>query len=250
MPAAVSDEEALVFDSPDDRRLIATEAASDPSFAKKISSMLAKPDGEKQVVMYARRAIINELNPSLYQETVGQWPKLRSAVSKLMIELPKAITSNIDQLPMDKRAQAIEALSSMGSSPSSIGIGDLGQFDIIASLIGTLASATASVYSASIVSSTQKQIAADQLAANEQEIQAQEAAANAQTAVAKAQAAQAVQATLPAPAAGAVQQVIEALPTSLQAPVANIVSMLSTDMGGGIPLWLVGVGVYLFAKNR
>jgi hypothetical protein len=247
MLGSTIDEEVLAFTSPDDRTLIATEASSDPAFAKKISAMLSRPDGEKRVVMYARKAIINELDPSSYPETRGQWPKLRSAVDKLSKEIPKAIVDYVDSLPLDQRVAALENIASKGASFTA-GLGELGQLDIIASLIGTVVSAGVSVYNAQVVSSTQQQIAAKQLAANEQAIQANESIANAQAAVAKANAAQAVQATLPAPAANAVQQVIEALPTSLQAPVAGLVSLLSTDVGGGIPIWLVGLVVYMASK--
>lgn len=247
MMGSTVEEEVQVFDSPDDRTLIATEAAADPAFAKKITAMLSQPDGEKQVVMYARKAIINQLDPSSYPETKGQWPKLRSAVAKLSEEIPKAIVDHVDSLPLDERVAALESIAAKGAAFTA-GLGELGQLDIISSLIGTVVSAGVSVYNAQLVASTQQKIAANQLQANELAIQANEDMANAQTAIAKAQAAQAVQATLPAPAASAVQQVIEALPTSVQAPVAGLVTMLSTDVGGGIPLWLVGLVAYLVVK--
>jgi hypothetical protein len=244
MLGSTVEEDVLVFDSPDDRHLIQVEAAADPAFAKKISAMLSRPDGEKQVVMYARKAIVNELNPSAYPETRGQWPKLREAVSRLSTEIPKAIVDHVDSLPLEDRVKALESISSRVESLTA-SLGELGQLDIIASLIGTVVNAGVSVYNAQVISSTQKKIANQQLQANELEIQQSQDIANAQAAVAKAKAAQAVQATLPAPAATAVQNVIEALPTSLQAPVAGLVSLLSTDVGGGIPAWLVGVVIYM-----
>lgn len=241
-------ESVRVFQSPDDRRLIAAEAAADPVFARKVSAMLSQPDGESQVVAYAKKAILNEMDPSLYPETSGQWPKLRAAASKLTTELPKVIVDMVNQAPPEDRPAALQELSARCDEVL-FGMGELGQLEIIGQLIGAVASAGVSLYDAQLQSSTQKQIASMQLQANEQAIQAQEAEAAAQTAVAKAQAAQATQATLPPPAATAIQNTIEALPTALQAPVASIVTMLSTDIGGGIPLWLAGLTIYLITKK-
>lgn len=248
MLGSTIEDDVLIFDSPDDRRLIQIEAAADPAFARKIDAMLSKPDGEKQVVMYARKAIVNELDPKAYPETRGQWPKLRSAVAKLSTEIPKAIVDYVDSLPIEDRVKALDSISVKAASFTA-GLGELGQLDIIASLIGTVVNAGVSVYNAQVISSTQQQIAQKQLQANELAIQANEDVANAQAAVAKAKAAQAVQATLPAPVASAVQSAIESLPSSLQIPVAGLVSLLSTDVGGGIPAWLVGVVIYMTARR-
>lgn len=248
--AAPVEDQAMVFDSPDDRRLISAEAAADPAFARKLSAMLSGPDGEKAVVMYARRAVLNELDPSLYPETRGQWPKLRSAVSKLIVELPRAITDAIDRMPLEERTRALEELSKVKSVGEVLGLGDLGQWEIIGSLVGAVAGAATSIYNTKLQTDTAKQIANMQLQANEQAIQAQIAQSNAQRAIANAQTAQALQQTLPPPIATAAQNVISALPSAIQAPVSSIVGALSTDIGGGIPIWMVGLGIYLFMKFK
>jgi hypothetical protein len=244
------DQKALVFDSPDDRRLIAAEAASDPAFARKLSAMLSLPDGEQRVVMYARKAVLNELNPASYPETRGQWPKLRSAVSKLIVELPRAITDIIDRMPVDQRIAAISKIRETGDVAGVLGLGDLGQWEIIGQLVGAVAGAATSVYNTRLQATTSKQIADMQLQANMAQIKAQEDMAQAQIAISNAQVAQALKATLPAPIAGAAQSAISALPAVLQGPVSSVVAAISTDIGGGIPLWLPALGIYLFFKYK
>jgi hypothetical protein len=243
-------QKAMVFDSPDDRRLIAAEAAADPAFARKLSAMLSLPDGEKRVVMYARKAVLNELNPASYVETRGQWPKLRKAVSLLISELPRAITDAVDRMPADKRGEAISKIEKTGDVAGILGLGDLGQFEIIGQLIGVVAGAATSIYNAHLQTTTQKQIADMQLQANMAQIKAQEDMAQAQIAISNAQIAQALKATLPAPIASAAQSVISALPAALQGPVGSVISAISTDVGGGIPLWLPALGIYLFFKYK
>lgn len=250
MTDAALEDKALIFDSPDDRRLIAAEAAANPVFARKLSAMLSEPDGERMVVMYARKAVLNELNPSIYPETRGQWPKLRAAVSKLIVELPRAITDAIDRMPLEDRTRALEEMSKARNIGEVLGLGDLGQWEIIGQLVGAVAGAATSIYNTKLQNDTAKQIANMQLQANEQAIQAQIAQANAQKAIALAQTAQALQQTLPAPIASAAQNVISSLPEVIQKPVSSIVGVLSTDIGGGIPIWMVGLGVYLYMKFR
>lgn len=244
------EEKAAVFQSPDDRRLISAEASSDPAFARELSRMLSLPDGEKRVVDYAKKAVLNELNPGLYPETSRKWPKLRKAVSLLVSELPGAIVDSIDRLPLSERTAALAALARGEGVVAPISLGDLGQFEIIGSLIGSIAGAAASIYNTKLQTSTARQIADMQLRANEQAIQAQTAEAQARTAIANAQVAQALQQTLPAPVANAASSVIASLPPVIGGPVGTLVTALSTDIGGGIPIWMAGLGIYLFLKFK
>lgn len=208
-----------IFRSKDDRDLILLEAKNDPEFERQLSEVLKLPDGQERVALSARKAVLNELSPDLYPEMVGAWPILRSVILKAMDAVKSSTSQKIVTI-----------------DPSLKGLGELGQFDfsVLAPLISSIAGAGASIYSASVMSSTQKQIASEQLQANMQEIQAQEAMAAAQKAIANAQTTQAVQAVLPA---------------ALATPVAGVVNTMKTDLGGGIQLWEVLLLGYFLYKE-
>lgn len=221
--AAVLDREAAVFDSPDDRALIRREAAADASFGRKIAQMLRAPDGEERVAVFAKQAVLNEIDPKQFPQTRGSWNLLRAATRKLMEELPPAIVASVSKMPLQDRAKALEAIQSGQAFPfKPVTLGELGQFEIVGSLINSVAGAAATAYSAYLNSSTQKQIADMQLEAQKRQLQAQMAMANAQTAMANA---------------------------SISQPIQSALSTLQMDMGG-IPLWMLALGVYLFFKYK
>jgi hypothetical protein len=206
-----------IFRSKDDRDLILLEARNDPEFERQLSEVLKLPDGEEQVAISARKAVLNELSPDLYPEVKGHWPILRSVIQKSIAAVKDSTSKQIVTI-----------------NPNPKGLGELGQFDILGPLISAVAGAGASIYSAKIQSSTQKQIANEQLQANMQEIQAQEAMAAAQKAIAGAQTTQAVQAVLPA---------------VLAAPVAGVINTMQTDIGGGLQLWEALLVGYFIVKE-
>ena len=206
-----------IFRSKDDRDLILLEAKNDPEFERQLSEVLKLPDGEEQVTISARKAFLNELSPDLYPEMAGHWPILRTVVTKAMDAVKNSTSQKVVTI-----------------DPKPSGLGDLGQFDILGPLISAVAGAGASIYSASVQSSTQKQIANEQLQANMQEIQAQEAMAAAQKAIANAQTTQAVQAVLPA---------------ALATPVAGAINALKADVGGGFQMWEVLLLGYFVVKE-
>jgi hypothetical protein len=206
-----------IFRSKDDRDLILLEAKNDPEFERQLSEVLKLPDGEEQVAISARKAVLNELSPDLYPEVAGHWPILRSVVNKTMDAVKNSTAKKVVTI-----------------NPKPSGLGELGQFDILGPLISAVAGAGASIYSASVQSSTQKQIANQQLQANMQEIHAQEAMAAAQKAIANAQTTQAIQAVLP---------------SALAAPVAGVINTMKTDIGGGLQLWEVLLLGYFVVKE-
>jgi hypothetical protein len=206
----------LVFDSPDDRTLLLKEADADPIFAKRLQVTLAFPDGEKRVALSARKAVANELDPHLYPETRGSWRRLRAVVRDLI-----AFTSDsIRGSSISEKIREV-GVSNLGE------LGELGQWDIIGQVVGAVVQAGASVYTAYNQQQATKQIQQMQLNAQMQQIQAQENIAKAQAAINSAQ-------------------------TGLLAPVKNAVASVA-DMAStpvmGVPLWVIAIGLYLFAEK-
>ena len=122
---------------------------------------------------------------------------------------------------------------------SASGLGDLGQdfsaiMGIIAPLVNVVSGVGSSLYMAHLQAQTNQTIANDQLQASMAQIHAKEAMAQAQIAISNAQTVQAV---------GAV------LPQSLAAPVAGVVNMMTSDIGGGVKLWEVCLLGFLFVKE-
>lgn len=232
MTASAIERDAAIFESPDDRLLIKMEADADPAFAKVLQSMLKDGvAGEERVVQFAQKAVVNELDPRQFPETKGAWPKLRAKVRQLVDELPGAIIRHIDQMPPEKRVAAAQALrEGKDFDFPPITLGELGQFDIIGSIVGAVAGAATSVYGSYLQSSTQRSIVNMELSAQQKEVDAQLAMANAQKAMAAASASQA--------------GILPALPTAITQPIQAAASALGTDIGG-VPLWMLLLGLYL-----
>lgn len=210
-----------IFRSKNDRELLLLEASNDIEFERQLSDVLTLPDGEERVVTSAHKAVLNELDPSLYPELAGAWPVLRSVIRKVMDRVGSSTVSKISTI-----------------NPPAKGLGDLGQFEVLGPLISSIAGAGASIYSSEVQASAQKQIASQQLQANMQEIQAQEAMAAAQKAMANAQTTQAVQ---------------KVLPTPLAVPVAGAINALTAEVvsGSGIQIWeILLVGYFVFKELR
>lgn len=206
-----------IFRSKDDRDLILLEAKNDPEFERQLAEVLKLPEGEELVSISARKAVLNELDPGLYPEMAGAWPILRSVARKAMESVGTSTSKKVDKLASGQK-----------------GLGDLGQFDILGPLITSIAGAGASIYGASVQSSTQKYIANEQLQANMQEIQAQQAMAAAKNAISNAQTTVAVQ---------------NVLPSALAAPVAGVINTLTSDIGGGVKVWEAMLLGYFLMKE-
>lgn len=202
-----------------DRQLIELECSNDPVFEAEIHELLRQRDGMQTVIDAARRAIINDIDPSQYQEMEGSWPILR--------KVSREIYDKISKTQDSPRSYGGPGLSDLGQDFSGI-------ITAIAPILGTLAGAGAAAYSAQQQKSTQQYIANEQLQANMAEIKAQEAMAAAQTAIANNQTQQAVSSVLPPVLAG---------------PVAGVINAATADIGGGLQLWeLVLLGWFL-TKN-
>lgn len=210
----------LPFESADDRALIEDEAAADPAFARRLQLTLPLPDGEKRIALSARKAVANELDPKLYPETRGMWKRLRATVKDL-VQFTSESIRGVDFNPQIRKA-AISRLN---------GLGELGQWDIIGSIVGAVAGAASNVYTANLQAQTTQKIQQQQLAAQMAQLQAQESMTRAQAATANAQMAQ----------TGAPGQIATA--------AAGMVDSLSQPVIGGLPLWALLIGLFFLAEK-
>lgn len=159
-----------------DRKAILIETSADPVFCAKIARvMTSDPDWVHTIVNSAKRAIANEMNRNLFPESRGTWPKLREMARNLVDDVSAAV--RVGRAPL-----AVKSVSGLG------GLGNLGQWDIIAGLVGSIGGAAANVYGASVTARAQESIARTQANAAIQAAQANMAIVNAQTAMQNAQA--------------------------------------------------------------
>ena len=216
------DSQVKIFDSPDDRALILEEAKGDPVFARKLEKTFSLPDAEKKIAMSARKAVVNEFNPSLYPETRGLWKKLRATVQDLVRFTGETVRGSDfkDQI----RRQAVRNLS---------GLGDLGQWEIIGSIVGAVAGAASNIYTSNLQADTAKKIQQMQIDAQMQQIQVQQN-------IAKLQAAEAAQQAAVSPVSNVAKNV--------QSAVSNVTETLSQSVGG-VPLWAILIGLFFFAEK-
>ncbi len=220
-----------------DQRLIAEEIDANPSFGKRIADTLHQPGGFRSVSLSAKKAIANEFDPSMFPESRGQWTKLRQRARELARSIPEIVEKEIDRLPLQTKMQMVRRIAS-GQHPTVMfgieGMGDLGQFEIIASLIGSVAGAASSIYGAKVTSSAQKDIAKIQADTAMKDLQAQMNIANAQQAINQAKVAQQV-----AEAQKIEAQTAQIKATTAQAEVGTVVGTLTKDIGAGVPLWVL-----------
>lgn len=222
-----------------DIALIAEESKANPAFGRRISSAMRPPGGERLVALSARKAIVNQLNPAMYPETKGEWMVLRRKAMQVVAAMPGIIDQMVSKMPLSAKLEAVRAIS-RGEKPTMVlsGMGELGQFEILGSIIGSIAGAGSSIYGARVTSSAQRDIANIQANAAIQSAQAQVAIANAQAAISQAQAQQLTQAANIATA---------------QSPAG----FLTANVGGGVPLWAIpaglatlGIGAAIFFSFR
>lgn len=205
-----------------DRRILLEETEGDPSFCGKVMAAAKSPDFAHKISESAKRAIANELNPKLFPESKGSWPKLRARVRDLMETVPAAIDKAVAKLTLKEKLAIVRKIAA-GQVPAQgvAGLGELGQWDIIGSLVGAVSGAAASVYNAKVTAEAQEDIAKLQATAAMQGAQAQMAIASANAAIAQAQAQQAATAS----------------------PVSSAVASLTTSTVGGVPVLLIAIPV-------
>lgn len=202
-----------------DRMVLIQEVNADAAFCQKVARCMAtNPNWGHVIAQSAKEAIVNEMDPSRFKNRAGSWPRLRARVRELFEEVTKM------------GAQGKVAVAAKQTGKSVAGLGDLGQWDIIASLVGSIGGAAASVYGSSLTARTQEQIAKTQAQAAMQ-------AANAQIAMSNAQAA-----------------IIGAQGTISQNPLSAAVTSLTSTTVAGIPLLAlavpaVGLIIYFATKK-
>lgn len=220
-----------------DRRLISEEMEANPSFGKRLAATLRRPNGERLVALSAKKAIANEFDPTLFPESSGEWVRLRKHATELVKSIPGIVEREIDQLPFDTKMEMVRRIA-RGEHPTIMigheGMGDLGQFEIIASLIGSVAGAASSIYGAKVTTSAQKDIAKIQAETAMKDLNTQMQIANAQQAINQAKVAQAT-----AEAQKIQAQTAQIKATTAQAEVGTLVGTLTKDIGGGVPLWVL-----------
>lgn len=141
----------------EDRQIVIEEANADPAFCAKLVKLMAtNADWGHLVANSAKEAIVNELDPSRFGHRAGQWRVLRERLRGILKDVPGLV---------DKIAKYRAA----GRTPG------LGQWDIIGSLVGAVAGAAGSIYTAKVQSDTQKQMQQAQLNAQMAAIRAQQA---------------------------------------------------------------------------
>lgn len=210
-----------------DQRQILDEIEANPSFGKKLEAWMRRPDGAKLISDSARRAVLNEMYPKEHPESRGQWVTLRKRFAEILRDIPAAVNSHVAKMTPEQRIAVVRTMARGGHIDFGLGATTApaltaptaGGGDIWGSLIGGIANAAASIYSAKITSDAQKDVA--KIAAN---TAAQQAAAQQQIAANQA----AIEAARARAAGGTVVD-----------PVTG--QVIST--GGGFPLWIIPVAL-------
>ena len=204
----------------DDRQILEEEAAADPAFCRVVLKMMSvDPQWDHNISASAKAAAENEINPSKGRK--GGWPRLRARVRDLISSVASQAVQAASQLTPAERFLTVKQIAAgqlKTKPPAMSGLGDLGQWDIIGSLVGNLVTVGAGIYGATVTADAQKDIAKLQANAAMQNAQAQIALANANAAIANAQ----------------VQM----------SPVSSAISTLTTSSIARIPV-IVPVGIAL-----
>jgi hypothetical protein len=211
-----------------DQRIVAEEIQAGP-FGEKLVAMLATPEGAHQASLGARKAVANEMDSSLYPESRGEWPALRKIVVDLAKSMPGILEKELERLPIETLTALLQQVAA-GRSFIGVPVSGLGQFDI-GGIISSVIDAGSKIYTTKLATVTQTKIANIQASANIATLDAQIKIANAQQAIAEAQA--------------------------VQATESSSAAILTKDIGGGIPFWVIpativalGIGITLFFTLR
>lgn len=147
-----------------DRQVLIDECAADPAFCARVARCMTKnPNWGHVIATSAKEAIANEMNPSAFPERAGTWPRLRARARQLVDAVSVEFAKGYVPIPMKKLS----------------GLGGLGQWDIIASLVGTIGTAAANVYMGGVQNRAQVDLQRDQANAAIAAAQAQMNAINA-----------------------------------------------------------------------
>lgn len=223
-----------------DHRQLSEEAAASPAFGRKLSAMIDRPDGTRLIDESAMRAALNELDGRSFPGSRGEWLVLRKRLNALVREVAGDIGRSVEALSLADKARALEAYAKGGVQVYAEPLGEypvesLGQWDAI---VTAIAGAASSMYGAKLQSSTQTQIAKIQAAGETRSLEAQMTLAKAQMAL---QAAQVKQIEDQTAAIKAGTSTGTAAGTT--ARPSGITAVLTKDIGGGVPLWSIPVGV-------
>jgi hypothetical protein len=211
----------------DDRQILVEETDADPAFrALVIRLMATDPQWDHNIAASAKAAAENEINPSKGRK--GGWPRLRARVRDLVQSVATQAAEAASKLTPQERFQTVKAMSTgkiKVKPPAMSGLGDLGQWDIIGSLVGNLVGVGAGIYGATVTADAQKDIAKLQATSAMQNAQAQIAISNANAAIAAAQA-------------------------NILDPIGSTISTLATSTVAGVPVIIpigaaIAIGLWL-----
>lgn len=201
-----------------DRQVVVEEAAADSKFCEELVRISKHPGWEHKISQSAKCALLNELDPSKCRDYAGKWGRLRSRLRKLLDEVPAQIDRAVGRMTLPEKMAVVRKIAAGERPvPSVSGLGELGQWDIISGLVGSVATASANIYTAKVTTDAQRDIA---------KIQASTAMRDAQTAMAMQQA----------------QAEVNTAKT-VQAGMLGPISSLTSASVGGVPVWLIAIPV-------
>lgn len=199
-----------------DRQAVAEEAESNRAFRASLVRISKHPGWEHKVSQSAKCALLNEIDPSKCRDYAGKWGRLRSRLRKLLDEIPAQVDRSISSMTFPEKMEVVRKVASgRRPGPSLSGLGELGQWDIISSLVGSVSGAAANVYTARVTTEAQKDIAKIQASAAMQDAQTAMSIQNAQASINAAKTAQA----------------------GMFGPISSMVSATV----GGIPVWIIAI---------
>jgi len=172
-----------------DRILLLEETAADPVFCRFVATVMrTRPNWAHELSDSAKAAAASVLDPTKDFGGKTGWPILKARVRALASDVANQATRLAAQLTPAERFAVVKRIAAGEfRAPKTKGLGDLGQWDIIGSLVGSLATAGANLYGARVTTEAQQDIAKIQASAAMQTAQAQIAMAQANAAIANAQ---------------------------------------------------------------
>ena len=205
----------------DDRKLLLDEIAGNPSFcAKVLKCMSERADWGHLIAASAKEAIVNELDHSKFKNRKGMWPKLRARTNELVETARNTVRGAVASMTFQDKVAALERLKGARPELKLSGLGSLGQWDIIASLVGTIGKVGSDIYTTNLVNDTREDIAKIQASSAINTLSAQQSIARAQAAMAASQAQQA----------------------AIQNPIGSAISTFTTSTVAGIPVVVLLAG--------
>lgn len=205
----------------DDRKLLLEEIAGNPAFCNKVlKCMSERADWGHLIAASAKEAIVNELDPSKFRNRRGMWPKLRARTNELVASARDTVRAAVASMSFQDKVAALEKMKGVRSDRKSAGLSGLGQWDIIASLVGTIGKVGSDIYTTNLVNDTKEDIAKIQASSAINTLSAQQSIARAQAAMAASQAQQA----------------------AIQSPIGSAIATFTTSTVAGIPVVVLLAG--------